>query len=210
MACNQTSQWSIAATTCPRPRIWLWKIGGSTWPYLTLLMQQCQPIQLWKSSFRAKSDLCPCHLPFLCMYCNAPNVMMLESNSYSDLYPEFLFWTRWSADCSTYRTWHSVGYSLMVHLCRYAGLLEAAMSRHVPKVGPIESEELLDFCADSGYNCRLEPSGTLLMPPEYNVGMTDWERSLRLRLASASLLYYHFWRHYLLPQRCKYQGSANS
>jgi hypothetical protein len=64
---------------------------------------------------------------------------------------------------------------------RYAGLLEAAMSRHVPKVGPIDSKELLDFCADSGYNCRLEPSGTLLMPPEYNVGMTDWERSLRLR-----------------------------
>jgi hypothetical protein len=64
---------------------------------------------------------------------------------------------------------------------RYAGLLEAAMSRHVPKVGPIDSKELLDFCADSGYNCRLEPSGTLLMPPEYNVGMTDWERSIRLR-----------------------------
>lgn len=60
------------------------------------------------------------------------------------------------------------------------------MSRHVPKVGPIESEELLDFCADSGYNCRLEPSGTLLMPPEYNVGMTDWERSLRLRLLNTS------------------------
>ena len=65
--------------------------------------------------------------------------------------------------------------------CRYAGLLEAAMPRHMPKVGPIEPNELLDFCADSGYNCRLEPSGTLLMPPEYNVGMTDWERSLRLR-----------------------------
>lgn len=64
---------------------------------------------------------------------------------------------------------------------RYAGLLEAAMSRHVPKVGPIDSKELLDFCSDSGYNCRLEPSGTLLMPPEYNVGMTDWERSIRLR-----------------------------
>ena len=68
-------------------------------------------------------------------------------------------------------------------VCRYAGLLEATMSRHVPKVCPIESKELLDFCADSGYNCRLEPSGSLLMPPEYNVGMTDWERSLRLRWA---------------------------
>jgi hypothetical protein len=63
---------------------------------------------------------------------------------------------------------------------RYSGLLEATMT-HVPKVSPIESKELLDFCADSGYNCRLEPRGSLLMPPDYNVGMTDWERSLRLR-----------------------------
>lgn len=64
---------------------------------------------------------------------------------------------------------------------RYAGLLEAAMLCHIPEVSPIESKDLLDFCADSGYNCRLEPAGTLLIPPEYNVGMTDWERSLRLR-----------------------------
>ena len=43
------------------------------------------------------------------------------------------------------------------HVCRYAGLLEAAMSRHVPKVGPIDSKELLDFCADS------VPSSTALL-----------------------------------------------
>lgn len=69
----------------------------------------------------------------------------------------------------------------LLPFCRYAGLLEAAMLCHVPEVSPIESKDLLDFCADSGYNCRLEPAGTLLIPPEYNVGMTDWERSLRLR-----------------------------
>lgn len=65
---------------------------------------------------------------------------------------------------------------------RYAGLLEATME-HVPHVSPINVQELLDFCEDSGYKCRLEPRGTLLLPPDYNVGMTDWERSLRLRWA---------------------------
>jgi hypothetical protein len=37
------------------------------------------------------------------------------------------------------------------------------------------------FCSDSGYRCRLELEGSLLMPPDYNVHITDWERSLRLR-----------------------------
>jgi hypothetical protein len=37
------------------------------------------------------------------------------------------------------------------------------------------------FCSDSGYRCRLELEGSMLMPPEYNVHVTDWERSLRLR-----------------------------
>lgn len=54
---------------------------------------------------------------------------------------------------------------------------------HVPHVSPINVQELLDFCEDSGYKCRLEPRGTLLLPPDYNIGMTDWERSLRLRWA---------------------------
>lgn len=31
------------------------------------------------------------------------------------------------------------------------------------------------------YNCRLEPCGSLLIPPDFNVGVTDWERSMRLR-----------------------------
>jgi hypothetical protein len=63
---------------------------------------------------------------------------------------------------------------------RYAGLLEATMD-HVPHVCPIEAKELLDFCVESGYCCRLEVGGSLLIPPDFNVGMTDWERSLRLR-----------------------------
>lgn len=32
-----------------------------------------------------------------------------------------------------------------------------------------------------GYGCRLEPQGSLLIPPDFNVGVTDWERSMRLR-----------------------------
>lgn len=63
---------------------------------------------------------------------------------------------------------------------RYAGLLEATMD-HVPSVCPIEPAELLDFCTDSGYSYRVEAQGSLLIPPDYYVGMTDWERSLRLR-----------------------------
>jgi hypothetical protein len=68
--------------------------------------------------------------------------------------------------------------------CRYAGLLEATMV-HKPHVCPITPQELLEFCREAGYSCRLEPRGTLLIPPDHNVGLTDWERSLRLRCARA-------------------------
>lgn len=67
---------------------------------------------------------------------------------------------------------------------RYASLLEATME-HMPHVCPIEPSELLDFCTESGYTYRLESQGSLLIPPDYNVGMTDWERSIRLRYAGA-------------------------
>lgn len=52
---------------------------------------------------------------------------------------------------------------------------------HMPHVCPIEPSELVDFCTESGYTYRLESQGSLLIPPDYNVGMTDWERSIRLR-----------------------------
>ncbi len=75
----------------------------------------------------------------------------------------------------------SSGGDKSVHLCcRYCTLLQATMP-HVPNVMPIEPKELLEFCSDAGYNCRLEPRGSWFTPPDYNVGMTDWERSLRLR-----------------------------
>lgn len=65
---------------------------------------------------------------------------------------------------------------------RYAGLLEATMD-HVPAVCSIPPQELLEFCRESGYLCRVEPCGSLLIPPDYNVRITDWERSMRLRYA---------------------------
>lgn len=70
---------------------------------------------------------------------------------------------------------------------RYSTLLEATMD-HEPTVWPIEWGELLEFCNSAGYRCRLEPSGSLLIPPDYNVGMTDWEKSLKLRKGEFSVL----------------------
>ena len=52
---------------------------------------------------------------------------------------------------------------------------------HAPSVTAIEPAELMEFCAEAGYTYRLESHGSLLIPPDYNVGMTDWERSMRLR-----------------------------
>mmetsp|Transcript_27819 Transcript_27819/g.66105 ORF Transcript_27819/g.66105 Transcript_27819/m.66105 type:complete len:424 (+) Transcript_27819:411-1682(+) len=73
---------------------------------------------------------------------------------------------------------------------RYACQLDGSFRtfRHVPNVCSIPPLELLDFCTDAGYSCRLEPAGSLLLPPDYNVGTTDWERSLRLRNGEYSVL----------------------
>lgn len=59
---------------------------------------------------------------------------------------------------------------------------------HCPNVCSIPPQELLTFCADAGYALRLEPAGSLLIPPDYNVNITDWERSLRLRCAHRSTI----------------------
>ena len=40
---------------------------------------------------------------------------------------------------------------------------------HQPTVWPIEWAELLEFCNSAGYRMRLEPRGSLLIPPDYNV-----------------------------------------
>lgn len=73
-----------------------------------------------------------------------------------------------------------VAFADEVAATRYATLLEASME-HTPHVCSIPWHELEDFCHVSGYCCRLEPADSLLMPPEKNVQITDWERTLRLR-----------------------------
>ena len=52
---------------------------------------------------------------------------------------------------------------------------------HAPQVSAIQVPELIDFCAEAGHQFRLEAAGTLLIPPSFNVTVTDWERSIRLR-----------------------------
>ncbi|KAK9855786.1 hypothetical protein WJX84_005674 [Apatococcus fuscideae] len=63
---------------------------------------------------------------------------------------------------------------------RYATVL-AAQTRHVGKVCAMAPRELLAFCVDAGYNCRLEPQGTLLTPPEIEAPISEWERTVKLR-----------------------------
>lgn len=70
---------------------------------------------------------------------------------------------------------------------RFSGLLEASMP-HVSTVHTIRSSELIQFCSNSGYECRLELDGSTLMPPEFNVGITDWERSMKLRQGQYQVL----------------------
>lgn len=65
--------------------------------------------------------------------------------------------------------------------CRYSTALEATGISHTPHCMPIDATELQDFCVDSGYNVRLERSGTFFTPPSFNVHLTDWERAARLR-----------------------------
>ncbi len=60
-------------------------------------------------------------------------------------------------------------------------MLEVTMDPHVPHVCEIRTDDLVAFCQERGYQCRMEPAGSLLIPPDYNVGLTDWERSRKLR-----------------------------
>lgn len=57
---------------------------------------------------------------------------------------------------------------------RYSVLLEAQdfMS---PAVEAIDSEEVEEFCRDADYDCVMVPEGTLTLPPEDNVELTDWQ-----------------------------------
>ncbi|MDJ0696327.1 DUF3110 domain-containing protein [Mastigocoleus sp. MO_188.B34] len=58
---------------------------------------------------------------------------------------------------------------------RFALMLEA-QDFPSPTVEEIDSEEIDEFCASSGYESELVPAnGSLVLPPEVNVEKTDWE-----------------------------------
>lgn len=58
---------------------------------------------------------------------------------------------------------------------RFALMLEA-QDFPSPTVEEIDSEEIDEFCASSGYESELVPAnGSLVLPPEANVDKTDWE-----------------------------------
>lgn len=58
---------------------------------------------------------------------------------------------------------------------RFALMLEA-QDFPPPSVEEIDSEEIDEFCAGSGYESELVPAnGSLVVPPEANVENTDWE-----------------------------------
>ena len=58
---------------------------------------------------------------------------------------------------------------------RFALMLEA-QDFPPPSVEEIDSEEIDEFCAGSGYESELVPAnGSLVVPPETNVENTDWE-----------------------------------
>lgn len=53
--------------------------------------------------------------------------------------------------------------------------------RPAGEVRPMAPKELLHFCVEAGYHCRLESEGTLLVPPDLDTPMSDWERTVKLR-----------------------------
>lgn len=66
---------------------------------------------------------------------------------------------------------------------RYAGLLEA-QDFPVPTVEALDQEEMERFCAESGYEARVVPSGflpssaeerLLIAPPEANMDVSHWQ-----------------------------------
>ncbi|KAG1666445.1 hypothetical protein FOA52_015115 [Chlamydomonas sp. UWO 241] len=71
---------------------------------------------------------------------------------------------------------------------RYASLLEHTMEPHVPQVCSVPVVEIIDFCLDHQYRCQVELFGSCLMPPEFNVGITDWERARALRAGLYAVL----------------------
>jgi hypothetical protein len=70
---------------------------------------------------------------------------------------------------------------------RFATLLEASL-RHQPAVYSTSWGDITEWSKENAARCRLEPSGSLLLPPESNVSVTDWERALALQRGQYTVL----------------------
>lgn len=70
---------------------------------------------------------------------------------------------------------------------RFATLLEASL-RHQPAVYSTSWSDITEWCSENNARCRMESSGSLLIPPESNVSVTDWERALALQRGEFSVL----------------------
>lgn len=80
-----------------------------------------------------------------------------------------------------------VAFASEVDAQRFATLLEASL-RHQPAVYSTSWSDIREWCAENNAKCRLEQEGSLLIPPESNVSVTDWERALALQRGEFSVL----------------------
>ncbi len=80
-----------------------------------------------------------------------------------------------------------VAFEDIVDAERFATLLEASL-RHQPAVYSTTWGDITDWSKENAARCRLEPPGSLLLPPESNVSVTDWERALALQRGHYSVL----------------------
>lgn len=80
-----------------------------------------------------------------------------------------------------------VAFESEVDAQRFATLLEATMF-HKPSVFSLSWADVTEWCNETNTRCRLEAAGSLLIPPEANVGVTDWERALALQRGEFQVL----------------------
>lgn len=55
------------------------------------------------------------------------------------------------------------------------GVMLEAQDFPEAKVEEIDDAEIKAFCEDTDYDWELVPAGALALPPENNVGQTDWQ-----------------------------------
>ncbi|NEQ43717.1 MAG: DUF3110 domain-containing protein [Leptolyngbya sp. SIOISBB] len=55
------------------------------------------------------------------------------------------------------------------------GLMLEAQDFPTPDVEAFEQGEIEEFCEEAGFDLKLIPAGSLMMPPENTVESTDWD-----------------------------------